>query len=93
MNRKNLPISDSLIVSKAEEFGSMLGIIFKYLNRWLAGFKNRHHLKGFKIVGEARSISVDLVNAARERSKKVILSFVYLHGWHNVWNLDETGFE
>ena len=86
----NLPVSDLLIKEKAEEYANILGIIFNYSDGWLDRFKKRHNLKQFIIVGESKSVSIDLVDAARERSKKVIIEFALKFGWHNVWNLDET---
>jgi hypothetical protein len=37
-----------------------------------------------------QSVGPELVNAARERSRKVILAFVEKHDWNNILNLDET---
>ena len=90
MLRKHLPISEILLAEKAKEFGDMLGIIFEYSNGWLHRFKKRYDLKEYTIIGEAGGISPELVKAARERSKKVILAFAEKYGWHNIWNLDET---
>ena len=56
----------------------------------MSNFKTRYNLSKFKIVGESASISAELVNAARERSSKVIKAFANKHGWQNVFNLDET---
>ena len=90
MLRKHLPLSDLLLAEKAKEFGDMLGIIFEYSNGWLNRFKKRYNLKEYNILGEAASVGPELVNAARERSRKVILAFVEKYGWNNIWNLDET---
>ncbi len=56
----------------------MLGIsTFLYAKGWMSNFKTRYNLSKFKIVGESASISAERVNAARERSSKVINAFRY----------------
>ena len=49
MERHNLPISDSLLETKSNEFADMLGIIIKHSSGWINNFKKRFGLKRVKI--------------------------------------------
>ena len=59
---------------------------FLYSKVWMANFKTRHNLSKFTISGEFASITVDRVKAEIEVKK----TFTEKHGWHNIWNRDET---
>ncbi|RNA34139.1 Tigger transposable element-derived [Brachionus plicatilis] len=49
-----LPISDDILISKANEFGIMLNIKdFKYSTGWLDKFKKRNHISNIKLHGES----------------------------------------
>ena len=90
-----MPISDDLFISKAKEFGEMLGIVegssFCYSDCWLRRFKERYNIKKFEICGESGSVSEEAVRLARKNVHEFILEWLSKEGkLENIFNMGET---
>ena len=63
--KNNIPISGSILQTKAQEFGTMLereGNAFLCTASWIERWKKRHNVCSGKIVGEAAVVDEDKVN-------------------------------
>ena len=94
---KKTVISDDILLTKAKEFGLMLGIVegssFEYSTGWLAKFKDRYKIKQYQMFGESGSVSSELVQVARNEAREFIKNWLALGNGisiNDIFNLDET---
>jgi hypothetical protein len=90
-----MPISDDLLVTKAKEFGEMLGIVegssFCFSDCWLRRFKERYNIKKFEICAESGSLSEEAVRLARQNVRAFIIEWLSKGGkLENIFNMDQS---
>jgi hypothetical protein len=90
-------INDEMLLEKAKEFGSQLGIVenssFNYSDGWLKRFKERFNIKRFEIYGESGSVSEEETRQARADILKFVVEWLAKGGKiENIFNMDETAF-
>lgn len=86
----NLPASGPVLLSKAEEFASKLGISdFKASTGWLDRFKDRNGITFKKVCGEARSIDTESSDMTEWQSRLKCILDQYRPD--DIYNADEIG--
>lgn len=84
----SIPVSDSLLSQKAEEFGKLLDRDFKCSAGWLNRFKHRYNINSCRVSGEAKSIFYEETENWLESVWPTLRK-----GYTNdeIYNADETG--
>ena len=85
-----IPLTDQLIVEKAQVFASCLGVTegeITFLKSWLHQFKERHNLKRIRMHGESGSVDEQAIEANINDLK----CFTNDYAWKDIYNMDETG--
>ena len=81
-------VSGRVLVAKAQQIAHHLGVTnLKFSNGWLQSYKQRYNVRHYKFHGEAASVDLSSVAAARARIQAL------LQGYHprNIYNFDESG--
>lgn len=85
---KNIPLSGTLIRSKAKEIAEQLKYEkFSASSGWLERFKKRHSITYRMISGESANVNLDDVS----NFKSKIPSLIRHYSAKNIYNADETG--
>ena len=88
MQAKKAILTDALLLEKGKYFAERLNFPdFTASGGWLSRFKSRHGISLKPLHGEANSVDVSIVSAARVQLKEVISAYEP----RDVYNIDETG--
>ena len=88
MQAKKAIISDAILIAKGKEFAERLHCTeFSPSGGWLSRFKSRHGISLRTLHGEAASVDVSVVAAARSTLKDVLSKYEPA----DIYNVDETG--
>ena len=85
---KNVPLSGPVIKEKANQLARELGINFVATNGWFHRFKARRGLCFKSIVGEAGSVTPEMLCEWKEKTLPSILS---RYSASEIYNVDESG--
>lgn len=89
--KTQIRITEAVLRAKARHFAVLLGIpLDKFIrcsNGWAHKFKIRYQLRSFQLYGEAASVALEDVDAARMRLQHISKDFKP----EDIYNLDESG--
>ena len=85
---KNVPLSGPVIKEKANQLAREMGIDFVATNGWFHRFKARRGLCFKSIVGEAASVTPEML---REWKEKTLQSILSRYSASEIYNVDESG--
>ena len=87
---RNIPISGSILVTKAEEFAQKLTVTgFKASSGWLGNFKSRQGISLKRVFGKEKSVATQSNEMTAWQEKLSLLLSHYTP--QDIFNADDTG--